>query len=214
MAGYETEDQQVEALKNWWKENGRSVIAGVVIGVGVLLGWKGWTSYQEQQALTASALYSELSRAVSQQQIEQVLVQGRVLRDEYGRTAYATLATLLLAKAYNEKGEPEAALENLDWVIQNTRQDALRNLARLRKARVLIAQNQLPDAEALLQQDYPETFQSLRSELQGDLYVQQGQIESARTAYEKAIETAASDTGLDYLIMKKDNLGHTTPSNS
>ena len=164
MADYETEEQQVEALKKWWKENGRSVMAGVVIGVGSLLGWKGWQNYQQQQAEIASQLFGELNRVVNLQQVDQVISQATSLRDEYSHTPYATLASLILAKAQNEKGELDKAVDSLDWVIEHSSQVELRDMARLRKVRVLIAQDRLDAAESLLAEEFPAAFDSLKHE--------------------------------------------------
>ena len=90
MAEHETEEEQVRALKEWWKENGRSVIAGVVIGVGTLIGWKGWGVYQEQQAMEASDLYNNMRSAILAQNLDSVVAQAQELKDNYTSTPYAS----------------------------------------------------------------------------------------------------------------------------
>ena len=44
MEVYTTEEQQVEVIKEWWKENGTSVIAGTVIGLVGLVDMVGVSS--------------------------------------------------------------------------------------------------------------------------------------------------------------------------
>ena len=206
MAEYETEEQQLDALKNWWKENGRSVIAGVVIGVAGLVGWKGWGAYQEQQSLAASDRYNAMRASVIAQNLEAVIQQATELKDNYSFTPYASLGALLLAKAKAEQGDIPAVIENLQWIIDHGKQDTLQSVAKLRLARVFIAQETLDKAQALLEQDFPQAYQSLQAELRGDLFVRRGDMPAARTAYDKAIDSAGTED-IDYLRMKRDNLG-------
>ena len=206
MAEYETEEQQIDAIKKWWQENGRSVIAGVVIGIAGLVGWKGWGSYQEQQAIAASDRYNAMRSSIVSQNLDAVLHQANELKENYGSTPYASLGALLLAKAKAEKGDAEAVIENLQWVIDHTKQDSLRSIASLRLARVYIAQNKLDEAEGLLDQSFPQAYLSLLAELRGDLFVRRGDTEAARGAYDEAIAAAGAED-IDYLRMKRDNLG-------
>ncbi|HFD86518.1 MAG TPA: tetratricopeptide repeat protein, partial [Gammaproteobacteria bacterium] len=64
MNDYVTDEQQVEALKKWWAENGRYLIGGVALGLALLFGWNSWKDYRENRAKNASALFSQLERAV------------------------------------------------------------------------------------------------------------------------------------------------------
>lgn len=206
MAEYETEEQQIDAIKKWWQENGRSVIAGVVIGVAGLVGWKGWNSYQEQQAIAASDRYNAMRSSIVAQNLDAVLHQASELKENYSSTPYASLGALLLAKANAEKGDTTAVIENLQWVIDHSKQNSLRSIASLRLARVYIAQNELDQAEMLLDQSFPKAYLSLLAELRGDLFVRRGDTESARGAYDEAIAAAGAED-VDYLRMKRDNLG-------
>ena len=54
----DTEDQQLEELKKWWKENGSSIITGVVLGLAILFGARAWFAWQERTAQQASAVYT------------------------------------------------------------------------------------------------------------------------------------------------------------
>ena len=211
MAQYETEEQQVKAIKDWWKENGRSVIAGVVIGVAGIVGWKGWNAYQEQQSLAASDRYHAMRASILAQDLESVVQQAGELRDKYSSTPYASLGALLLAKAKAEQGDQAGVVENLVWVIGNSKQDTLQAVAKLRLARVYIAQNELDKAQGLLDQEYPQAYQSLRAEIRGDLLVGRGERAAARNAYDEAITTAGEED-VDYLRMKRDSLGITSES--
>ena len=97
MAAYE-DDEQLEALKKWWTENGTSVIVGIVLGIGALVGWKGWNSYQTNKAETASSHYNAISTAMTDESSEALLENVTSLQQEYSSTPYAALASLALAK--------------------------------------------------------------------------------------------------------------------
>ena len=40
------EEQELNQLKEWWKDNGKAIIAAFILGVGGMLGWRYWQSYQ------------------------------------------------------------------------------------------------------------------------------------------------------------------------
>lgn len=206
MAEYETEEEQVKAIKDWWNENGRSVIAGVVIGVGGLVGFKYWTTHQEQQAQIASDLYSTIRNAIVAQDETAIIATATELKENYTSTPYAAHGALLLAKAKADKDDNASAIENLQWAIKNSQEESIQAIAQLRLARVYIEDKALDDAEALLDQDYPLAYQSLLMEVRGDLFVSRGDIPAAREAYQRAIDSA-DENSINYLRMKSDHLG-------
>ena len=206
MASYETEEQQVEALKNWWKQNGTAVIAGAVLGVAALSGWRGWNWYQEKQATEASDLYATVQEAVIKNDAGSLQTQADALRSKYKSTPYATLATLLEAKIQTEKGDLAAAAKSLRWVIDHSDQDTLQNIASIRLARVLIAGNKLDEAAAEINRGLPKAYASLVNEIRGDIYFAKGEIEQAKQAYDQALESADA-SGVEFLQMKRNDLG-------
>lgn len=206
-------DEQLQAIKEWWHENGRSVIAGVVIGVGTLVAWKGWGAYQEQQALEASDRYNNMRTSILAQDLESVTVQAQELKDSYSSTPYAAWGALLLAKTNAAKGNTDAVIENLQWTVENAKQDTVKGLAQLRLARVFIAAEDFTKAEKLLDQSFPKAYTSLYQELRGDLYAQRGNLEQARKAYDAAID-ASKSSDIEFLKMKRDNLGSTDKANA
>ncbi len=212
MAENETEEQQVDALKKWWKQNGSAVVVGVVLGIGSLVGWKSWGAYQEQQYMMASDRYDVMQQSVVAQDIDAVVLQAEQLKKEFPSTPYAALAGLMLAKVHAENVEHEKTVENLQWVIDNAQQDTIQSVAKLRLIRIYIAQEQLELAQALLNHDFPFAYASLKEELRGDWHVSRGEYEEARAAYDSAIATA-EESDISYLEMKRDNAMATQQSN-
>lgn len=57
---YENENDQVEAIKRFFAENGKALAVGVILGVGALIGWRYWTSHQTESARSASLSYQNV----------------------------------------------------------------------------------------------------------------------------------------------------------
>jgi predicted negative regulator of RcsB-dependent stress response len=205
LASYHSDEEQVEALTRWWRENGRSVLAGVIIGVGALLGWRGWVTYQDNQAAAASLHYAELREAVARADVQALEQSARTLEDSFASTPYAALAALALAKVKAEAGDLKAAAAQLRWAMENSPQAVVRDLASLRLARVLNAQGKYAETLELLARGFPASYTSLVEEIRGDALAAQGKIDAARQAYDRALLTASGD--VKYLRMKRADLG-------
>lgn len=188
---YASEEEQIEAIKRWWRENGRSVIAGVVIAVLGVVGWQQWQAYQQQKAETASAQYRGFLEQIRSDQTEGGVVRGRALIEEYPDSPYALLTAFWLADHFVASDQVEAAVSQLRWAVQGADSEAFRQLARLRLGRVLIGQEQYAEAAEVLQPVPAGGFASLYRELLGDLHAAQGERAAAVSAYEEAL--AADD---------------------
>jgi len=205
---YTTEEQQVEAIKKWWHENKWSVIGGVIIGVGALWGGRAWLDNQHRYAEAASARYQLMLEQVSQGKNEDAAQQGSLLLGQFADTPYASLAALTMAKIKVEAGEPDAATAHLRWAQDNTKDEAVRHEARLRLAKLMLAQGKHDDALALLNGVDAGVYESTYEQLKGDVFVAKGQTAAARTAYERALAAALpEERGRKSLQMKLDDLG-------
>lgn len=198
-----TDDEQAEDIKNWWKENGISVVAGIALAIAALFGWEYWQKHQITQMESASALYSVAQTtaddAIATKSLEQ-------LQSEYAKSPYAALASLEAAKKHAENGEYEPATTALRWVIAQSKDTDLKNTASVRLARVLASAGQYDEALQLASQTYGASYESVLEEIKGDIYSAQNKVEDARKAYERAI--LATKNGSNELIkIKLDNLG-------
>lgn len=206
MAEYDTEEEQVEALKKWWKENGTAVIAGAALGVAALGGWRFWEHHQETQAMEGSDLFNSVQESLNNDNTDELLTQTETIQSKYKSTPYAALATLHLAKSQAQKSDLTAAIESLRWVIENSKQDTVQSIARIRLARVLLADNKIDEASAAINHAIPQAYASLVNEVRGDIFVAKGETEQAKQAYDQALESSAA-SGIEYLKMKRNNLG-------
>lgn len=205
MSQYETDDEKVEAIKKWWKENGTSVVSGVVIGLAVVFGWRGWVEYRNSVGAQASASFEQLLASTSSGQTESATKQAELLNQDYDSTPYAALGSLVSAKVRYESGDLPGAIAELQRVLAKAPDPALARLAALRLARIQVAEGQLDDAAATVRaHDDGQSFAGDFAAVRGDIAAARGDLVKARAEYEKAI---AAGTGLSQLIrLKLDNL--------
>jgi len=183
-----TEEQQLDAIKQWWKENGSSIVTGVVIGLAVLFGGKAWFAYQERTAQNASNIYAAMMRALQAGDALNTGEKAGILLADYGKTPYAALGALALARIRLEEGEPAAARGQLQWVLDNSDSGMFRDIARLRLARVLIAGEELDAAEAMIARaESGAAFDALFAEVRGDVQRARGDLAAAGAAYQQAL---------------------------
>jgi predicted negative regulator of RcsB-dependent stress response len=204
MAEHLNEEEQVEALKKWWSENGRSVVGGVVLGLALVGGWRGWQYYEQNRAETAGARYDEMLVAAENRQIDPAVQLAEGLRIEFDDTAYASLGALHAAKLKVDAGDRGGAQVQLAWVRANAPDPALRQIASLRLARILIDDGDLDAAQRILDAAPRDAFAPEFAELRGDLARARGDLRAARAAYEEALAGKAGSGAL--LRMKLDDL--------
>jgi predicted negative regulator of RcsB-dependent stress response len=202
---YETEEQQVEAIKKWWQENGKSIIAGVILGLGGVFGWKAWVEHTDGVAAQASNIFDQLVLAVETAQTEQARQQASLLHQEYSSTPYAAFATLMLARLHYEQKDVPATIATLEQAIEQAPDRALKTIAAMRLARVHIGADQLDAAAQVLQQHQPPAaFLGEYAALRADIAQAKGDLTAARDAYQQAIAANASNREL--LQLKLENL--------
>ncbi|TCT23925.1 YfgM family protein [Thiobaca trueperi] len=202
---YETDEEKVEAIKKWWKENGVSVMAGVLIGFGAIYGWRFWGEYRENVAAQASSTFEQVLNNATANQTDAVVQQADVLKDEFGSTPYATLGSLVAAKALYQSGKTAEAIAALQETIKQAPDPALASIAALRLARIQVAEGQLDEATATIAaHDKSTAFAGEFAAVRGDIAAARGDHAAARVAYEQAIEKGS---GLSQLLrLKLDNL--------
>ncbi len=208
MEGYRTDEEQVEHLKKWWEENGKSIVGGITIGLVAIFGWRGWQDHQVTQGEQASDLYEQMAADIRDEQGKDVQAIAEQINQDYKSTPYSTFSSLLQAREAVEKDDIESAKTHLQWVLENTDNDEFRHLARLRLSRLLLTEGDKDAALSLLEQAKPGKFASSYHELRGDILLQQGDAKAAEDAYTQALATQNSIRGNQSIVqMKLDDLG-------
>ncbi|ENM3920522.1 YfgM family protein [Vibrio cholerae] len=202
MELYDTEEQQVEAIKDWWKENGKAVIFGAVIGLGGLFGWR---YYQDSVVAAQEAASQSYSKAIDVLLAKGIESEGTIQTfiDANKETEYAVLAAMQLAKVQVEAGQLDEALAQLEWAKGATKDAALKSLLTFRVARLQAEQGQFDDALTQLSSIQEKSWVGRMAELRGDILMRKGDSAAAYAAYTEAQQAEdASQT----LQMKLDDL--------
>ena len=207
MNEYETEEQQIEALKRWWKENGTSLIVGLFVGVSALFGWRYYVDQNNVHSVMASDMYMQVLQGTNSGNIDEKTIDiYNQLINVYSDTPYASLASLALAKTEYENSNTDGAVTQLELAVKHANDEVIKQIANLRLARVYIEQKKFDEAMAILNMKHAAAYDAQYEELKGDVFSAQGDFAQARLAYDKAIELqgiAASK----WLRLKRKNLG-------
>ena len=213
MADHLSEEEQIEAFKRWWAENGLQMIAAVVLIVGGYFGWQFWQDRQQTQIEQASDLYVEMIDIVSSQTdggrltLEKEVAIGKLadqLKAEFSGSGYAQFAALLKAKLAVDNKELDLAAAELQWAMHSDPTPETERLVRLRLARVEAARGNLDSALQMVQGIDSADMKSAYEEAKGDFYLQQGNTAAAYTAYESALTAnQSSDTMISNILQLK-----------
>lgn len=207
MAEFETEEQQVEALKRWWAENGRAVVLGIGIGLALIFGFRAWQSHKTSVAQNASGAYTEVLESLERDDNgDQFLSLVNNIRDEHADSPYAAMASLAEARFQVENDKLPEAESALRWAVDKGAFAEIVPVAKLRLARVLKAQEKHDDALKILDSVSSSAFTGHVEEIRGDIYLDLGDTSQAATAYQRARESGSPTNSGAALQMKIDDL--------
>lgn len=202
MDGLLSEKEQIEAIRSWWQENGRWIIAGVVLGAALLVGWNFWKGEQQESAAEASTLYESLLGDVAGSNVATAEPKAADLYENYGSSAYAGQARLAMARLYMSVGRDQDAADTLAGLVRKDGRDDLQMIGRLRLAKILLYQEK-PEEVVELLQGYEETaFAARYAEALGDAYSQLGRYPEARAAYQVALADNPQAPTLDRQLVQ------------
>ena len=207
MTEYLTEQEQIELLKQWIKQYSLVILAGLLISLVTITGWRYWQTRQQRIMNHASSVYDEMLTARAQNDATATQTQSEKLFSHYTGTTYAQMAALMLARdAVNQKNYPEAE-KQLQWVISHSSTASFKQIARIRFARLLINENKAEDSIALLKTVDDKSFNGLTYEIRGDAWLALKETAKAREAYQQALkELPNAEVIRPLLQMKFDNL--------
>lgn len=213
MEVYSTEEEQIAAIKKWWKDNWLSLFGGVLIGVGILAGGKYWLDTKNFHSESASVEYEAMIQSLTRDQVEEASNRAAVLLGQYADTPYAGLAALAMAKIKADKDDLVTAKSHLRWAMDNVQQKEIKLEAQIRLARILLAEQKYDEALQQVSTINESPYKAVVEELKGDIYVAKGDTASARTAYSLALAeldlptSGASPRMRNFLQIKLDDLG-------
>ena len=195
MAAFDLEEQeQISQIKGWWEQYGTVVTAIAVVAALASVGWQGWNWYRGKQGAEASALYGVVQQAVAERNAQKAREAAGTIIEKYSGTPYADLAALMSAKVQSDVGDLKNARVPLAWAAEKANDPALRSLARLRLASVLLDEKAYDEALAQVQSPVDADMAARFADLKGDILVAKGKPEEARAAYKEAVDALAGAT--------------------
>lgn len=203
MAAFDLEEQeQISQIKGWWEQYGKLVTALVIVVALASVAWQGWNWYVSKRSAEASALYDAVQQAAAEHNAQKAREVAGTLIEKYGATSYADLAALLSAKVQVEAGDLKNARVPLAWAAEKANDPALRSLAKLRLATVLLDDKAYD--EALAQLAKPDDELAARyADLKGDILMAQGKPAEARVAYKAAVEALGNASKVESATLRE-----------
>ncbi len=205
-------DEQLQLLRQWLRDNGPALLAGLLLGAILIGGWSGWQSYTKHKAEKASVEFEQLKQSLQTGDSKAAEAAAADLAERYSSTPYATLGALMLAADQVRRKQFEPALKQYQWAIDNAPDRKIGNIARLRRARLLWSMGRSDEALKELQARRLGSFEPLFSELRGDILVGQGQKEEARKSYTEALAAASSPEQRASIELKLNDLNTQAPA--
>ena len=191
-------------MKDWWKENGKTIIVAFILGVGGMFGWRYWQAHQAEQIAQASAQYDALIYSAQQdEQAKKANIEQFVQANS--KTAYAVFALLDEAKKAAEKQDFAAAEANLNQALTQSQDEVLISIVALRLSAVQFQLGQLDNALTTLHQVKGESFNARKAILTGDIQVAKGDKVAAKKSFEQA-QQSGSQLEQQMAKMKLNNL--------
>jgi predicted negative regulator of RcsB-dependent stress response len=205
---YDTHEQG-ERVKSWLRENGSAIVMGLVLAFGLMFGFKQWQSWETGKRQQASAEYQVLVSFIEASNLDAAVPNYEVLKDQYPKSAYTALASMMMAKARLDAGQDDLAASALTHAMNNAQPEPVQVIARERLARVRLSQGDTEGAMQLLDEVSSEVgFEAQFAEIRGDIYLARGETELAIESYQTSLGLLEERVGnRELLLMKLEALG-------
>jgi len=201
---YDNENEQVDAIKRFFAENGKALAVGVVLGIGALLGWRYWNSHQSESARTTSLVYDKAISAISAEKPATLEAVDKFVDENQNN--YGALAALNLARQYVDTQALDKAAATLQKGVTATKDSQLQALLNLRLARVLVQQKQADAALKTLETIKGEGWTAMVADMRGEALLSKGDKQGAREAWSQGVNSGASPALREMMQMKINNL--------
>jgi len=204
MAALDLEEQeQLAEFKAWWNRYGNLILTAITLVLLIVAAFNGWRYYQRGQSAEAFAMYEQL-QAVSnaKDKAKTQELAGQIL-ERFPRSNFAPMAALINAKVQINAGDAKAAKAQLQWVVDNSKDDELKHVGRVRLAGVLLDEKQYDDALKLLAAEHPAYFDPIYADRKGDILLAQGKTAEARAAWEEAYTKADDKNPIRQIVQLK-----------
>lgn len=204
MEVYSNENEQVDALKNFFAQNGKALVVGVVLGVGALAGWRYWSNHQDGASRETSIAYQQVTSSLDANKPTTLEAVAKFASEN--KNTYGALASLDLAKRYVDDNQLDKAATQLQNGLQDAKDANLQAVLSLRLARIQLQQKQPDVALKTLDNIKGDGWTAIVADIRGEALLSKGDTQGAREAWNKGVASDASSTLKEMLQMKVNNL--------
>jgi len=192
---YDTHEQG-ERVKSWLRENGSAIVMGLVLAFGLMFGFKQWQAWETSKRQQASAEYQVLSSLLEEENMDAAVSNYDVLKTGYPKSAYTSMAAMMMAKARLNSGQADLAASDLEYAMAHAQPEPVKVIARERLARVRLSQGDLDAAMKLIDEAPSKVgFEAQFAEIRGDIYLAKGETDLAIGSYQAALDTLEEGVG-------------------
>ncbi|MDF7680400.1 YfgM family protein [Enterobacteriaceae bacterium ESL0689] len=204
METYNNEHDQIEALKYFFIDNGKALAIGAIIGIAALVGWRYWSTYQQDSAREASLAYEKVTSALASDKPEAVKMASQFVADN--KNSYGAFASLKLAQYFGDKNDWQNAEKQLQQGLAAVSDDNLHAIIAIRLARVQQQLKKADDAQKTLDSIKSAGWEARVADLRGDILLNKGDKQGARAAWEEGVKNSVSPQFSEVMLMKINNL--------
>jgi predicted negative regulator of RcsB-dependent stress response len=197
------EQEQLASMKAWWEKYGNFILTATTLVLLAIAAYNGWRWYERREGQQAAVVYEELLKALNGADASKKKELAGTVIERYGRTIYAPMAALQMARVYHDTGDSAAARAQLQWVIGKSGHDEYALIARVRLAGVLLDDKAYDEALKTLSGNVPKAHATAFSDRRGDVLAAQNKVDEARAAYKEALDKADAQHPLRNLIQLK-----------
>lgn len=197
-----SDKEQIQMIKDWWKQYGIAILVVVLVFAVTNFGWRYWQQHKNRRIERASTNYTQMLMAFEQQKNDEAKLYAKHLMQDDSGSVYASLAAFMQAKLAVQADDLKLAQEQLQFVIKKSSNNTMRQLARIRSARIFLATKQPQEALNLLAKIDDEAYKAEISEVSGDALLALGKVAEAKQAYQKVKDLTVSGAKSPLLQLK------------
>jgi len=213
VSDYSTEEEQIAAIKNWWNNNGNTLLIGIGLALIIVFGWKAYQNSVVESKTEASMLYQQMISAATTTDLSvpeegsTVSYLAKELKNKFSDSEYAIYAAMFIAKENVADAKYDEAKNEFNWILDNTEDQRIVHIVNGRLARIYSIQGDNETALTLLTATDP-AFEASYQEIIGDIKIRSSEKQAAIDAYTKAYQLIKSNPqALPLLAVKLSNLG-------
>jgi len=203
MTDFVNDQDRAEAIKKWIATYGSTIVIAVIVGLGLMYGYKYWHKRQIQNKEEASMSFQQLLAMPIKDNLKPYQDEAKSIITNFPNTPYADMASFFLVKSYVDNKQYKNAISQLQWVIDNASSNQFKQIAVLRLARIYLFNHDYEKASTLLTKVYDSAFAVMIDELKGDIALAKGNIDKAKTLYAKAMKDNPDSEVLQPLLTVK-----------